>query len=157
MGSFLSPKKVKQVDAIIRKFALKNGVKIYQIGNAGNHLHILLQVGNRYLWNAFIRGLTSALAYAATAVVTATENGRPPEKQSAKQPAKKFWDFRPFTRIVEWGRDFFLQKDYVMLNALEGLGILPPRSTRNKVNCAKDPTLWRRVVRNEWKVLYALA
>ena len=149
--SFLSPKKVKRVEAIIRKFALKNGVKIFQIGNAGNHIHILLQVGNRYLWNGFIRGLTSALAYA----VMATEHGGQPEKQPEKQPAKKFWDFRPFTRVIEWGRDFLLQKDYVMLNALEGLGILPPRHTRNKANCAKDPTLWRRVVRNEWTDLFA--
>ncbi len=151
--SFLSPRKVKRVEAIIRKFALKNGVKIYQIGNAGNHLHILLQVGNRYLWNGFIRGLTSALAYA----VTATEKGNSTNETAAKvskHPAKRFWDFRPFTRVVEWGRDFLLQKDYAMLNTLEGMGILPPRHTRNKVNCAKDPTLWRRVVHGEWAALH---
>ncbi|MEQ1666451.1 MAG: hypothetical protein ABL927_13865, partial [Bdellovibrionales bacterium] len=36
----------------------------------------------------------------------------------------KFWDQRPFTRIVEWGRDFKNACSYLMQNSLEAIGFL---------------------------------
>ncbi len=117
--SFLSPRNAKRVAQTIKHFAERNGVRLYQVGNSGNHLHLLIRVTNRHTWKRFIRGLTSALAY----VVGAYRKGE------ALQT--KFWDFRPFTRVVEWGRDYRLQRDYVFLNALEGLGVIPSRRSQN--------------------------
>jgi len=39
-----------------------------------------------------------------------------------KPLAQKFWNYRPFTRIVEGARDFLNVKDYIEVNQLEGLG-----------------------------------
>ncbi len=113
--SFLSPRNAKRVAQTIKQFADRCGVRLYQVGNSGNHLHLLIRVTNRHTWKRFIRGLTSALAYAVGAY------------RKGEALKTKFWDFRPFTRVVEWGRDYRLQRDYVFLNALEGIGVIPSR------------------------------
>jgi hypothetical protein len=43
---------------------------------------------------------------------------------------KKFWDYRPFSRVVEWSKAYRIAKDYVLLNQLEGLGIIPYQPNR---------------------------
>lgn len=127
--SFLSPRHTKRVSQTIKHFADRNGIRLYQVGNSGNHLHLLIRVTNRHTWKRFIRGLTSALAYTVGAY----------RKGSKLQT--KFWDFRPFTRVVEWGRDYRLQRDYVLLNALEALGVVPYRSgSRDR------PSTWLSIV-----------
>ena len=36
-----------------------------------------------------------------------------------------FWEFRPFSRIVNWGRDFKNCVQYLKKNVLEALGFVP--------------------------------
>lgn len=95
---------VKTLEQTAQRF----GVKIYRIGNAGNHLHLIVKLTNRFLYAGFIRALTGALAL----------------------KLKIKWDFRPFTRILEWGRDFKRACDYVFLNELEGAGAVAYSKTR---------------------------
>jgi hypothetical protein len=45
---------------------------------------------------------------------------------------KGFWDFRPFTRVVKDWRGFKIASDYVVLNKLEAVGIVPKRDGRLK-------------------------
>ncbi len=97
---------VDTLEYIAKKF----GVKIYRIGNAGNHVHLIVKLTNRFLYSGFIRALTGTLALR----------------------MKIKWDFRPFTRIVEWGRDFKRACDYVYLNDLEGAGVFEYSKTRLK-------------------------
>ncbi|MBK7890323.1 MAG: hypothetical protein IPJ84_05575 [Bdellovibrionales bacterium] len=52
-----------------------------------------------------------------------------------------FWNSRPFTRVIAWGRDYNIVKDYHTLNQLEADGVVPPRSQMLK------PERWRHVVR----------
>ena len=42
----------------------------------------------------------------------------------------KFWDARPFTRIVEWGRDFKNFGFYILQNTLEATGFMPYQPRR---------------------------
>ena len=37
---------------------------------------------------------------------------------------QKFWDYRPWSRIVEWKRAYSIAKDYVIQNHLEVLGLV---------------------------------
>jgi hypothetical protein len=37
----------------------------------------------------------------------------------------QFWDKRPFTRILEWGKDFNVISSYLLQNILEALGFIP--------------------------------
>lgn len=104
--SFLRNRKL--IERTLSKIAKRFGVKIYRTGNAGNHLHLVVKLTNRYLYSGFIRALTGALAL----------------------KLKIKWDFRPYTRIIEWGRDFKRACEYVFLNQLEGAGVIPYQRNR---------------------------
>ncbi|NJM10240.1 MAG: hypothetical protein HC883_05100 [Bdellovibrionaceae bacterium] len=74
----------------------------------GLHLHI--QLTNRFTYKAFIRGSTAAIAMAVTGA-------------SRWNKLKiKFWDYRPFTRVVIGRRAVLSLRDYIRVNRLEGQG-----------------------------------
>jgi hypothetical protein len=111
---------------VIAKLAIRHGVRVYRIVNAGNHLHITLKLSKQFLWHGFISGITGGIARAVGF-----------QRDSAKQG---FWNSRPFTRVIAWGRDYNIVKDYHTLNQLEADGIIPPRSQMLR------PERWRHVV-----------
>ncbi|MBK7891565.1 MAG: hypothetical protein IPJ84_12235 [Bdellovibrionales bacterium] len=115
------------VRAVIAKVASRRGVRIYRIVNAGNHLHITLKLSKQFLWRGFISGITGGIARAVGFE----------RDESSKQG---FWNSRPFTRLISWGRDYNVVKDYHVLNQLEAEGAVPPRSQMLK------PERWRHVV-----------
>ncbi|MGE0762071.1 MAG: hypothetical protein AB7N80_02215, partial [Bdellovibrionales bacterium] len=43
---------------------------------------------------------------------------------SPKTKVSRFWDYRPFSRVVRGLRAYLSLKDYVEINELEGLGEL---------------------------------
>ena len=49
------------------------------------------------------------------------------EKNNTKngKTSQGFWEFRPFSRIVNWGRDFKTCVQYLKKNVLEALGFVP--------------------------------
>ncbi|MBL7689013.1 MAG: hypothetical protein JNJ49_13350 [Bdellovibrionaceae bacterium] len=114
------------VRAVIAKLASKHGVRIYRIVNAGNHLHITLKLSKQFLWHGFISGVTGGIASALGFKRDSTNKG--------------FWSSRPFTRVIAWGRDYNVVKDYHTLNQLEADGAVPPRSQMLR------PERWRHVV-----------
>jgi hypothetical protein len=108
--SFKRPANEVKILAIIRKFSTRYGVRILSLANVGNHLHFQIKLGNRYTYQPFIRAITSAIAMAVTGA-------------SRWNPVKtKFWDRRPFTRIVKGYRAFLTLKDYISVNIFEGMG-----------------------------------
>ena len=114
------------VKAVISKLARRHGVRIYRIVNAGNHLHITLKLSKQFLWHGFISGITGGIARAVGFQRDSTNQG--------------FWNSRPFTRVIAWGRDYNVVKDYHTLNQLEADGALPPRSQMLR------PERWRHIV-----------
>ncbi len=115
------------VRAVIAKIASRNGVRIYRIVNAGNHLHITLKLSKQFMWKGFISGITGGIARALGFKRDA----------GSKQG---FWNSRPFTRMIAWGRDYNVVKDYHVLNQLEADGAVPSRSQMLR------PERWRCVV-----------
>jgi REP element-mobilizing transposase RayT len=119
------------VEKIVRRTALRKGVKIHRFANAGNHLHLIIQPRSRKGYQAFIRAMTGLLARLALKA----ERGR--------GKGLRFWDARPFTRILEWGRDFREACGYVLKNFLEAEGFLDfvPRNkpSRTRARTAKTP------------------
>jgi len=112
--SFLKKATAHKIQLILKKFATKYGVKLISVANVGNHLHIHLKLFNRHTYAPFIRATTSAIAMAATGVSRS--------KTLVKLGIKKFWDYRPFTRIVIGLRGWLSMQDYVAINQLEGRG-----------------------------------
>ena len=106
--------------ALIRNFvesqSQKAGVKIISWANVGNHLHVHIQLPHlfRPSYKRFIRGLTGAIALRITG---ANKNNR-----VVRESKDRFWDRRPFTRVLTSWREFANLRHYIVTNHFEGLG-----------------------------------
>jgi hypothetical protein len=115
--SFKRPHHAAAIRRIVSKFAGKYGVKIFSQANVGNHLHLHIQLTNRYTYRPFIRAITAAIAMA----VTGASRWRPLNAMT-KTGKARFWDYRPFTRVMPGYRAFLRLRDYIRINMLEGFG-----------------------------------
>lgn len=109
----------KVVKAILREQADISGVKIIKLAIAGDHIHVIIKLGGsnvvqaRLAFQQFSRSLTGLIARH----VLKAEKGR--------SAGLKFWDQRPFTRIIDGWKNLLSTIDYLYLNELESLGIVP--------------------------------
>jgi hypothetical protein len=118
--SFLRPGgRARLIERLVRKQGREKGVRIYRFANSGNHLHLLVLPRSRKGYRAFVRAISGLIARLALGA----ERGRAQMAQGAR-----FWDARPYTRIVEWGRAFHVACHYVRLNELEAPGFWPYRA-----------------------------
>jgi putative transposase len=111
--SFKRPDNEKKIRALIEKFGKKYGVKILSLAVVGNHLHFHIKLGSRHLYAPFIKALTGSIAMAVTRTSRWKKSG---------ETRLKFWDYRPFTRIVVGLRAILHLRDYIAVNQLEGYG-----------------------------------
>ena len=102
----------KKVRDIVHRFAKKYRVEILSMANVGNHLHFHIQLARTKLYTPFIRALTAALMMA----VTGASRWHKPKLKG------KFWDRRPFTRIVFGIREWANVAEYIEINQLQGEG-----------------------------------
>jgi REP element-mobilizing transposase RayT len=110
--SMLETKRYTKILTIVSRQAARFGVRVYHFANNGNHLHILVRPpGDRAALANFLRAISGLIA---RLVLQA-------EKGAAKRI--KFWDRRPFSRIVSWGRAFNACYRYVSRNVLEAVGL----------------------------------
>lgn len=111
--SFLSARNVKKIDAVVRGQAKVFGVRIYHFVNVGNHLHLVLRLplgshrASRQYFFSFIRAVTGIIARHVLGA----------ERSRGKN--LRFWQARPFTRLVSWGRDFNFVSRYMEKNRSE--------------------------------------
>jgi REP element-mobilizing transposase RayT len=137
--SFLRPHNKGHIDALITSLAKKYGLTIYQRAIASNHLHLLTRIKDRKSYVAFIRVLSSKVALLVMKTksfklfLKSLQNPRGDGAKTTEIQGKgqKFWQFRPFCRIVFWGRDFKTCKSYVMQNVLEAIGFLSYKPRKN--------------------------
>ena len=115
--SFINTSTRRKVERWLAKFAGKNALRVYEKAIVSNHLHLLVKFPNREAYNSFIRALAGTLPRSIFRFQSKTES---------------FWDHRPFTRIVEWGRDYLGTKNYVERNELEALGAIPYRRRKDR-------------------------
>ena len=105
--SFLKPENDKKIRRILQKFSVKYTIQILSFSNNGNHLHIHIKLVSRYTYKPFIRAITAAIRMAVTKV------------SRWNKSKEKFWDLRPFTRVVVSFKAFMNLKDYIKINQLE--------------------------------------
>lgn len=102
--SFLAPTRARAIERLVFRLGRTLEVRVYRYANSGNHLHLLVRPRTREGFHAYTRALTGIIAR----LTLNAERGRP-----QRIP---FWDKRPFTRIVQWGRDFIGVARYVESN-----------------------------------------
>ena len=112
--SFRRAKNYKNIQRLVEKFSVMYAVHVLSMANVGNHLHLHAKFSSRPAYRAFIRALSGAIGMAVTGL------NRWTKKIAGKL---KFWDHRPYSRIVLSLRQFLNLKDYVAENQLEGQGV----------------------------------
>jgi hypothetical protein len=122
-GNLSLLKKEKEIQRIISKQAKSFGIKVYRSANGGNHLHMIVLPRSRSSFHGFVRSITGLIAR----LILGAEKANP--------RGLKFWDKRPFTRVIEWGREFNAVNNYLVQNLLEAYGFVPyePRKGRHKL------------------------
>jgi REP element-mobilizing transposase RayT len=120
--SFKTSQNQKYIQNIIAKFSIKYGIRIISLANVGNHLHLHVKIAKRAGYLCFIRAVTAAIAMRVSGrnrwSVKKSSNER-----NSMNGKEKFWDYRPFTRIVEGFHALLNMRDYIQINQLEGLGV----------------------------------
>jgi REP element-mobilizing transposase RayT len=115
------------IDLIIKKQSKEFGVQIYSFVNVGNHLHILVRAQNRNSFKDFLRAVSGLIARK----IIKRERGLAKEFShrahstpytKTKTDKNRFWDHRPFTRIVDWGRAYKTTMNYLNKNKIEAIG-----------------------------------
>ena len=107
--------KIRQV---FEHSAKKWGVRLISLANVGNHLHLHIQLTSRHTYAPFIRGTTGALAMLITGA------SRWKRRLGGTRGSKaRFFDYRPFTRVIVGFRALLSLKDYLQINQLEGFGV----------------------------------
>jgi REP element-mobilizing transposase RayT len=110
-ASMRSAKHFASVRGITENEAGRQGVKIVRFSNVGNHLHLLIRLRNRLTLRRFLRALCGRLAMR----LSGAKKGHP--------LTRKFWDFRPFSRVVIGLRGFKAAMTYIEMNAFEAMGV----------------------------------
>ncbi len=106
----------EKVEKLLNKFSKLYGIQVFYRANVGNHLHLLLRTRSKSypqakaVFQAFLRRFSGELAFQ----VMQAKKG---------QPKGRFWDAIPFTRLINWGRDFATAKTYIFKNLIEAAGL----------------------------------
>ncbi len=142
--SFLARRNHQVIKQILVRFSKKFGVRVYQQAINSNHIHLLLRITNRTLYKAFIKAIAGQIAShtmgqqsfkvfkSARAKKAAGDGSKAAvEAKSIHQTPEGFWQFRPFSRITNWGRDFKHCIGYLKLNILEAFGFVNYKPRKN--------------------------
>jgi REP element-mobilizing transposase RayT len=109
--SFRKSKNAQAIKRIVDRFTKKYGIRLISLANVGNHLHFHIKLGNLRTYSPFIRAITAAIAMAVTG------------RSRWNKADGKFWDRRPFTRVIVGFRSWLNLQDYVRVNQMEGAGV----------------------------------
>jgi hypothetical protein len=99
------------------KVLLKNHIQVLGYANVGNHLHLHLRLAHPRGWRPFVRAVTSAIRIAVAGH---------PRWQTSGQQIKRFWDYRPYTVLIQAYEHFRNQARYILINQLQGDGYPRP-------------------------------
>ncbi len=157
MGPFslLKPGNRPEIERLIEVLGRRHRVRVYRKAVAGNHIHLLVKVPHRRNYNAFIRALSGKVAshvmrrqsfakflesqrsrglHTARRAHGGDGSGALSEAGAAVAPSheaqgqgQRFWQFRPFSRALNWGRDYRGCCEYLVRNTLEAFGFIAYR------------------------------
>jgi REP element-mobilizing transposase RayT len=110
-GSF--HKHNRLLKSLLALYTKKYKVHVYDVAVCTNHIHLVVRFAVRGEFQNFLRVFCGQVAQRIS-------------------NAKGFWLHRPFTRVLEWGRDLQKALAYVTQNELETHGIVQYQSRRGR-------------------------
>jgi REP element-mobilizing transposase RayT len=147
--SFRHTRNRSAIERILTDMAKKFGVRLYRKSINSNHIHLVILAPHRDVYSAFVRATSGLIASQVMQGRSFEEFrrslllkerpfalGRESESVASQtEPqglGQKFWQFRPFTRVLHWGRDFRTCCQYVLQNTLEAIGFLIYQPRRDR-------------------------
>jgi len=122
----------KSLKNLIFRTAEKYSIKIYELALNHTHIHFVMKLKNKSSYNAFIRKLTSKMAISIRRFLK--KSGFNNNRYRNLSDIITILTHRPFTRILEWGKDFRNCIGYVILNISESMGWERRRKAPNKAS-----------------------
>src|SRR5437868_4207923 len=110
----------RELKKIIRTYANKYQITIYDMALNWSHIHLAVRIPSRAAYLAFIRTLTAKLIFYFSRLI--------------KQKLTGLFSLRPYTRILSWGRELKTVLDYIILNQLEAQGIITRKKTHKRAD-----------------------
>ena len=102
---------------VIDRYAKRFFIKIIQVSVQGSHIQMLIRAHKRSLFQHFFRVVAGQIAQGLGRRVTDTPRG--PQKK------RKFWMYRPFSRVVQSWTAEKTVRNYIQLNEREARGEIP--------------------------------
>lgn len=152
-----SPLGFKICNSIITKYAQKFYVKVEQVSINHDHIHLLVRLSRRSLGINFFRVVTGQIAqtfvnngfmvtrshtiksssqiYSADSKnksLISSRSCRVTDTPRSNVIKLKLWKHRPFTRVVKGWKAYQIVQNYILLNEMEALGIIPYQKLRLK-------------------------
>jgi REP element-mobilizing transposase RayT len=87
---------------MIYVYAKRFQVKVYRAENIGNQLHLLIKAQEKKQLADYLRVLAGRVAVVVTGA------------QKLVKKIGRFWDYLYWSRLVNWGQDFFQTRKWVM-------------------------------------------
>lgn len=117
----------RKIAIILSNQAARHHVRLQQVANASNHIHLLLEAPSREHLSGFLRTITGHIALcvarkrkkSAIQVSGAHQATTQPFVELPSRETASFWDARPFSRIVSRGRDHRHVARYLGMNSTE--------------------------------------
>ena len=110
--SFRAQKHRKQVEGILRSQGIRYGVRILEFANGGDHFQMVLKITDRISFHSFLRAISGMIAMKVS------------DAAKTRALKNKFWDCRPWTRVVERIAGFSLADDSIVHRHLQDLKLL---------------------------------
>lgn len=125
------------VKDIITATAKRYGIRIYKKAICGNHIHLVIRTKRRWLYRAFIAVATGLIAQhimqrqSYKVFMLSKRKDFAGEGVLPQEKGQAFWQHRPFSRIINWGRDYQKCLEYLTRNTLEALGFIKYKQRRD--------------------------
>jgi REP element-mobilizing transposase RayT len=147
-NSFILDKNRKVIYRLIGKISKCYFIKVYRLAVVSNHLHLIIRISKRRNYHTFIRVLSSQIAsqvIRSTSFLVFKETLNPvrgcrtADRQFEKALSEiqdlgqAFWQFRPFSRVISWGRDFNSCCQYLLKNTLEAVGFISYQERKTSI------------------------
>ena len=138
--SFLAQRNLSAIERFISIFSKRFHIRVYQHAIVGNHIHLIIRSPHRNQHKAFIKALSGKIASHVMGDQSfdvfwrsRRGDGVQQTKQGLQDQEKPqgFWEFRPFTRVMYWGRDFKKCCEYLKQNTLEAIGFVAYKPRKN--------------------------
>ncbi len=124
------------IEKLIQNVANRYNIRVYRYAIVSNHIHLIIRAKRRHLYRAFICVITGQIAQHVMKNQSfknfiKTLGGEGVTRGQKTEKGQAFWQHRPFTRILNWGKDYVNCMSYLLRNTLEALGFIKYTARRD--------------------------